>query len=91
MSRTKYNKEDCFKLFLTCKTISEFMQKYSACYSACFRLGWMKEFVIKSGIKKLKNTYSIEECLKFASTCKSKIEFSKKYKSAYQFATKKSG
>lgn len=87
--RSKYNKNDTLNLFLTCKSISEFNAKYTGHYQASLRFGWIEYFVAKSGIKRLKNTYSFDDCLKAASKCESKIEFSKTYKSLYQFATKR--
>lgn len=87
--RSKYNKNDTLNLFLTCKSISEFHTKYNSHYQASIRLGWIEYFITKSGVKRLKNTYSFKDCLKAASKCKSKIEFCKTYKPLYQFATKR--
>jgi predicted GIY-YIG superfamily endonuclease len=81
--------ETCKKVSLLCKTKDEFIKQYPVAYNTSLKSGFYDEITQHLSFKKNKSNYWNEEkCKEASSTCRTKNEFVKKYKSAYNSAVK---
>jgi len=81
----KWTKENCKQAALKCKSRSDFEKKYSGAYRVCYKNKWLDEVCIHMEQKIKPSNYwdNIENCKQAALECKTRTEFSKKYKGAY--------
>lgn len=84
--KTRYTKFECYNIFLKCKDMLVFKNKYHLYYKCASINGWLDEF------KKPKNTkiekYTKTQCKLSAINYTTKSEFASKGKKYYEFALK---
>ena len=80
-----WTKDRCREAALECKSRSDFEKKYSGAYRVCYKNKWLDEVCIHMEQKIKPSNYwdNIENCKQAALECKTRTEFSKKYKGAY--------
>ena len=80
-TRTKYSKDDCYKIALTCNSRAEFKYKDNTAYRLSLKNRWIDDytwFMSRSeAISKAVTKYSKDDCYKIALTCKSRSELKK--------------
>jgi len=84
----KWTKERCEDAAKSCKTRSEFSNKFEGAYSSSRKNKWLEEicFHMKPINRKPNNYWTKELCFDIAKNYKTKYEFEKKSKGAYKYA-----
>ena len=79
-----WNKENCIEVALTCKTKTEFAEKFSGAHNIAYKNGWLMEISKLIGYTRKSYKYwTKEQCHKVALACNNKEEFKKLDKGAY--------
>jgi hypothetical protein len=85
----KYTKDFCRKIALKYNTKNEFRKNDYPIYLASIYNNWDSDITIHMiPLKRMKNFWTLENCIKYSKKCKTIYEVEKKYKGAYNVIKK---
>ena len=88
VSSKKWNKETCYDEAKKHKTLKEFAEKSSGCYSAALKNGWLGDYTWLKRKQKSKGYWDYDNCFNEAIKYSSRREFKEGNDSAYRSSIK---